>query len=100
MIKHTLFFRFKPEATQAQRDALLAEYVDFPKQFPWMKNFSIGRNISERDDTFDYAFSIEFDSRADLDRYLRSNEHEEHVVQRFRPIVEQRAIVSFVPGEL
>jgi hypothetical protein len=100
MIKHTLFFRFKPEATQAQRDALLAEYVDFPKQFPWMKNFSIGRNISERDDTFDYAFSIEFDSQADLDRYLRSNEHEEHVVQRFRPIVEQRAIVSFVPGEL
>jgi hypothetical protein len=100
MIKHTLFFRFKAEATPEQRNALLAEYADFPKQFPWMKNFSIGRNISERDSTFDYAFSIEFDSQADLDRYLHSKEHEEHVVERFRPLVEYRAIVSFVPGEL
>ena len=100
MIKHTLFFRFRPETTEAQRRALLDEYLGFPEQFPWMKNFSIGRNISERDSTFEYAFTIEFDTRADLDRYLLSREHEEHVVERFRPLIEQRAIVSFVPGEL
>ncbi|NYT44308.1 Dabb family protein [Alcaligenaceae bacterium] len=100
MIKHTLFFRFKPEATEAERKALLAEYQGFPKVFPWMRNFSIGRNISERDSSFEYAFSIEFDNREDLDRYLLSEEHERHVVERFRPLVAARAIVSFVPDEL
>ncbi len=96
MIKHTLFFRFKPEIGARQRRQLLDEQSTFPQLFPWMRNFAMGRNISERDDTYEYALSVEFDSQQDLDRYLKSAEHEAHVTQRFRPLIASRAIVSFV----
>ena len=100
MIKHLLMFRFRSDAPEPARAALLREYRDFPKTFPWMRNFTLGRNASKRDQTFDYAFSIDFDSQADLDRYLSSKEHEEHVVLRFRPLVEARAIASYeVPDD-
>lgn len=100
MIKHTLFYRFRPEVSEESRRRVLDLQKDFPKIFPWMRNFSLGRNISERDDTYQYALTVEFDTREDMDRYLHSEEHERHVVEEFRPLIESRAIVSFVVGEL
>jgi stress responsive alpha/beta barrel protein len=95
MIRHTVFFRFRDDASEQNRRDLLHEYSRFPELFPMMRNFSIGHNISERDQTFEYAFSVEFASEADLKSYLASQAHEEHVVERFRPIVSARAIVSY-----
>lgn len=95
MIRHTVFFRFKPEVPAEARQKLLKEYTTFPAQFPAMRNFTLGENRSERDDTFEYAFSVEFDSEDELKQYLNSREHEEHVVERFRPLIAQRAIVSY-----
>ena len=64
-----------------------------------MRNFTIGRNISERDGTFEYAFSVEFGNETELKNYLNSPEHEEHVVERFRPLISARAIVSYEVAE-
>lgn len=95
MIKHMVLFRFRPEVEAEKRDALLREYVSFPQTHTKMRNFTLGRNISRRDSTYEYAFTVEFDSETDLRAYLDSPEHEEHVVQRFRPLIEARAIVSY-----
>ncbi len=96
MIKHLVIFRLKPDAPAEKRDALLTEYSTFLGLFPTMRRLDIGQNESERDKTFEYGFVMEFDDKAGLDAYLLSKEHEEHVVERFRPIVAQRAILSFV----
>jgi len=95
MIKHMVLFRFRPEVEAAKRDTLLREYVGFPQAHAKMRNFTLGRNISRRDSTFEYAFTVEFESEADLREYLDSPEHEEHVIKRFRPLIEARAIVSY-----
>ena len=95
MIKHMVLFRFKEDAPQQAIDAILAEYATFPVHYPKMRRFDIGRNISSRDDRFTHAFVIEFDNADDLDEYLNSGSHEEHVRERFRPIIAERAIVSF-----
>ncbi len=95
MIKHMVFFSFKPDVDQAGRDTLLREYTTFPKLHPKMRGFTLGRNISERDQAFEYAFTVEFESESDLKAYLNSREHEEHVVHRFRPLIATRAIVSY-----
>jgi hypothetical protein len=94
MIRHIVIFRFKDEVAQTAREALIAEYRRFPTIFPSMRNFSVGRNISNRDDTFEYGFSVEFDSERDLQEYLSSAYHEEHVAERFRPMIAKRAIFS------
>lgn len=98
MIRHVVAFRFRPEVPDAERAALLAELAVLPEHFPAMRRFALGRNISRRDDTFTDAFSVEFATEEDLIAYLDSAEHERFVRDRFRPLVAQRAIVSFEAG--
>ncbi len=95
MIRHSLFFSFKPTAPNEACEALLREYSTFPQVHKKMRNFTLGKNISQRDQTFEYAFNVDFDNEQDLKDYLNSHEHEEHVVERFRPLVSARAIVSY-----
>lgn len=95
MIKHIVMFRFRSDLDDGTRAALIEEYKSFPKTFPSMRNFSFGTNKSERDNTFEYAFSVEFENKSALKAYLSSKEHEEHVVERFRPALQSRAIVSY-----
>lgn len=95
MIRHTVAFRFTPEATPAQVAALLAELDTFPQAYPAMRRWSSGVNRSARDDRFTHAFSVEFDTEAELDAYLSGHRHETFVAERFRPLVAERAIVSY-----
>ena len=95
MIRHIVAFRFKPDAPEHLKTALLAEYKTFPAQYPAMRNFQAGRNISQRDDMFEYGFTVEFETEAALKAYLNSASHEAHVRERFRPLIAARAIVSF-----
>ena len=99
MVRHMVLFSFKPDADRARCDALLREYTTFPSLHPAMRNFTLGRNISERDQTFQYGFTMEFETEAELKAYLNSREHEEHVTQRFRPLIAARAIVSYAVAE-
>lgn len=90
-----VLFTFKPEAAPDRIAALLDEYARFPDIHRGMRNFSIGRNISERDQSYEWAFSVDFANEEALKAYLNSPEHEQHVVERFRPIIEKRAIASY-----
>ena len=95
MIRHIVLFSFKAEAPEHLKRALLDEYSGFPAHYPAMRNFQAGHNLSERDDTFEYGFTVEFETNDALKAYLNSPSHEEHVTERFRPLIARRAIVSF-----
>ena len=95
MIKHIVLFRFKADASADRVAALMAEYEGFAERYPAMRSFDIGWNVSERDDRFDAGFVVEFETEQELKDYLNSTTHEEHVVERFRPLIAERAIVSF-----
>lgn len=95
MIRHLVAFRFRPGVPAEERLALLEELAGFPRRFPTMQRWALGENISRRDDTFSHAFTVEFQGEADLVAYLDSDEHEAFVRDRFRPLIEARAIVSF-----
>jgi hypothetical protein len=95
MIRHLVAFSFRDGVSDADRQALLDELASLPRQFPVMHRFALGANISRRDDTFAHAFSVEFEKEEDLVAYLNSQEHEDFVRLRFRPLIERRAIVSF-----
>ena len=98
MIRHIVAFSFRPDAPDHLKAALLEEYPTFPSRYPAMRNFQMGRNTSERDQTFEYGFTVEFATVDDLKAYLNSASHEEHVTERFRPLISKRAIVSFEVG--
>lgn len=95
MIRHTVAFRFRDDVDRATIDALLAELETFPAHYPAMQRWSSGINRSTRDDRFTHAFSVEFDTEAELAAYLSSERHERFVAEVWRPVVAERAIVSY-----
>ena len=88
-------YTFKSTATEQQKAALIDEMDRFPKLFPAMRNWTSGINISWRDRTFTHAFNVEFATESELDAYLRSEHHERFVKEKFFPLVERRAVISY-----
>jgi catechol 2,3-dioxygenase-like lactoylglutathione lyase family enzyme len=95
MIRHTVAFRFRPDVPAERVADLLAELDRFPSEYPAMRRWSSGTNRSTRDDRFTHAFSVEFETEAELAAYLSSDRHETFVREVWRPVVEERAIVSY-----
>lgn len=95
LIKHIVAFRFRPDVPDETVKAILEELTTFPQRFPAMKRWTLGPNISKRDTTFTHAFVVEFDTEKELTDYLDSDEHETFIIERWRPNIEQRAIISF-----
>ena len=98
MIRHTLLFRFNPQASAAVRQAVLDGLGRFPDRFPAMRRFGLGENISGRDRTFSHVLTVEFGSRQELEDYLNSSEHERFTDEVFRPAIEARVIGSVDVG--
>lgn len=95
MIRHIVAYRFKPEVTPEQAAAVVAAMDEFPAHHPAMINFHSGTNRSNRDDRFTHAFTVEFRTEQELADYLSSERHETFVAEVFRPVVAERAIVSY-----
>jgi hypothetical protein len=95
MIKHIVAFRFKPDVPEERQARILADLNKFPEQYPAMRNWTCGRNISRRDTRYSHAFVIEFDSERELVDYLESHDHEQYVANEFRPYIEERMIVTY-----
>lgn len=93
-----VLFRFGARTSEEEARAVLDELAALPTRFPAMRRFGLGPNISTRDQTYSHAMTVEFDDQTELERYLDSEQHEHFVRTRFRPSVEDRAIVSYQTG--
>lgn len=89
-----LAFRFRDDVEPEQRAAILAELESFPVVHPQMREFTLGPNISDRDTSMSHAFTMVFDSEDEVRAYLRSDEHEKFVRERWRPVIEHQVIAT------
>ncbi len=96
MIKHVVLFRFTGASSEQQRESMLEELATFPARFPAMRSWTMGENRSSRDDRYSHGFVVEFETEEQLVEYLATEAHERFVRERFRPIVQERAIFSYV----
>ena len=95
MVRHMVLFRFRPETGTATRRSVLNKLGGLPGEFPAMQRFGLGENVSDRDDTFSHAMTMEFAGLDELVSYLNSDAHEELVRVWFAPHVAARAIASY-----
>jgi hypothetical protein len=97
MIKHMVLFAFNDDVDLARQHAIIDELRELPRQYPAMRNFSCGTNISNRATSLKmtHAFVVEFDSEQDLLDYLHSEGHESFVTRRWRPVIKHQVIVSY-----
>lgn len=97
MIKHMVLFAFRDDVSAQAKQDILDELDTLPSQYPAMRNWTSGENISNRSTTLTmtHAFVVEFDDQAGLLDYLGSEGHETFVTARWRPVIEHQVIVSY-----
>lgn len=97
MIKHMVLFAFNDDVDGERQQAILDELGQLPVHYPAMRNWSCGRNISNRNTTLKmtHAFVVEFAQEQHLLDYLNSEGHEEFVAHRWRQVIKHQVIVSY-----
>jgi hypothetical protein len=98
MIRHIVFFKLKPEVTDAERDWLFNLIRDAVAKIPQAKNFAIGKQLvpyeewyKERLATdFTWGLSTDFDTEADLYTYQKHPLHMETLQELGKRIYERK----------
>ncbi len=98
MIKHIVCFKFKPETSAADVQATLDALNALPGQIAWVWNWSLGKNVSTRDTTYDYALHCDFADESELQNYLSHPAHEKVARELLAKHWGSRAIVDYTFG--
>ena len=69
MIVHTFAFRWKPHATQAQKDRALVEIRAMRGGIPGLLDVMVGVNVSPLSQGYELGGVMTFATHADLDAY-------------------------------
>jgi len=95
MIRHTVIFRWSPEATPEQKQLVESLLGQLSSLVPTIREFSFGTDLGVNEGNFDFAVSAVFD---DLDGYLTYRDNPDHramVRDHILPIAAARAAVQF-----
>jgi Stress responsive A/B Barrel Domain len=75
MIKHVVFFKFKPEASHAERKAALDELRALPDKIDVIRSFEVGEDILQSPRSWDAALIATYDDLEALQKYQRHDDH-------------------------
>jgi hypothetical protein len=94
MIKHVVFFKFKPEASVSERQAVVAQLRALPDKIDVIRSFEIGEDIMRSARAWDVVEIATYDDLEALDTYTRHDDHVE-VVLKLREICEAVGSVDY-----
>lgn len=77
MLKHVVFMKFKPTATEAAITDMEKALGKLPGAIPEIKGYDFGRDIIHTERSYDFALVSTFDS---LDSMKRYQVHPDHMV--------------------
>ena len=94
MIRHVVFFKFKPEVSPADRADLVARLRALPERVPGILQPEVGEDLVRSPRSYDVALVFGFEDRAAMDRY---QVHPNHVpvVERARRLCESIIAVDY-----
>ncbi len=95
MLRHVVLFTWMPEATEDQKQAVVAEVRKLPGLIPEVRRFELGPDMGVNLGNFNFALVADFDDR---DGYVAYRDHPAHraVIDRhITPIVARRAAVQY-----
>ncbi|MNS12986.1 Stress responsive A/B Barrel Domain protein [compost metagenome] len=95
MIKHVVAFRLNEGVSAQQEDAMLQAFRALEGQIPELHSFTIGRNLSDRDQTYTHCLVAEMDDMDAVGRYLVHPAHKAAVDDHLAPIMEHRIVVDY-----
>ena len=95
MIRHTVLFSWKPDATDEQKQRAATELAKLPSVVPSVRAFASGADAGLAPGNFDFAVSADFDDEAGFFAYRDDPGHREVIQRYILPITAQRAAVQY-----
>ena len=95
MIRHTVLFSWKPDATDAQKRQGASELAKLPSIVPSVRAFASGPDAGLDQANFDFAISADFDDQDGFFAYRDDPRHREVIQRYILPITAQRVAVQF-----
>jgi Stress responsive A/B Barrel Domain len=95
MFRHTVLFRWKPEATEEQKQEVARQVGRLPSLVPTVRGFAIGPDARVNEGNFDFAVNADFDDVNGYITYRDDAGHREIVAKYIAPILAERAAVQY-----
>jgi Stress responsive A/B Barrel Domain len=95
MIRHTVMFTWKPEATEEEKQRVASEVAKLPSIVPSVRAFASGTDAGLNQGNFDFAVTADFDDEDGYVAYRDDPGHREVVQRYITPILGRRAAVQF-----
>lgn len=95
MYRHVVLFRFTPESTPEQHEAVLTGLRALPAQIPELLDYRVGPNVGSAELNYDFAVVADFAEPEHFDWYLEHPAHEAVAATLIRPILADRAAVQY-----
>lgn len=95
MIRHSVMFTWKPEATEEEKQRVATEVAKLPSIVPSVRAFASGPDAGLNQGNFDFAVTADFDDEDGYVAYRDDPGHREIVRRYMTPIIAQRAAVQF-----
>ncbi|HXG95023.1 MAG TPA: Dabb family protein [Blastocatellia bacterium] len=94
MIRHVVFFKFKPEVSEAERKSVLDELRALPDKIDVIREYEVGEDVLRSPRSWDAAIVASYDDLDTLERYQRHDDHVA-VVMKLRQLTEATGSVDF-----
>jgi hypothetical protein len=75
MIKHVVFFKFKPEASSRDRKQVLDELRALREKIDVIRDFEVGEDVLGSPRSWDAVLVASYDDLAALQQYQRHDDH-------------------------
>jgi hypothetical protein len=95
MLRHVVMFRWKPEATQQQKETVAAELSKLPPVIGSIRAYVLGADAGLGQGNFEFAVTADFDGQAGWAAYRDDPAHRAVVDKHILPILAERAAVQF-----
>ena len=100
MIDHIVLFRWRPDATEAAREAAATALAALPSKVPGVVRYTAGVQDSPegKGHGYDWGFVMTFVDAAARDAYLPHPEHQRVVAETLAPIAVDALVFDFAHG--
>ncbi len=76
MFIHIFGFKWKPEATEPQKDRATADIMAFKGKIPGLLEVHVGQNVSTKGQGYTFAGVMKFTDKHALDAYVLHPQHQ------------------------
>jgi len=94
MIRHVVFFKFKPEASASGRKEVIEMLRRLPEKIDVIRSFEVGEDILRSARAWDLVLIATYDDLQALDVYIKHDDHVE-VISKVREVCEAVGSVDY-----